>query len=108
MHISQISWSPDCRFIAAGGAAHNSAQRIVQISPDVFERILSVKDAVRCDKDFWRQREFNLIHINRDGGAGDPIYNKKVSYKASKDNPKATAAAEKLAAGLTGIPVVGT
>ena len=66
-----------------------------------------MKDAVRCDKDFWRQREFNLIHINREGD-GDPIYNKKVSYKVTADNPKATAAAEKLAAGLTGIPVVGT
>ena len=68
-----------------------------------------MKDALRCDKNFWRQREFNLIPINREG-EGDSTYHKGVSHKlAHQLHPEiATDAAEKLANSLTGIPTIGT
>ena len=73
----------------------------------MFERILSVKDACRCDKAFWKQREFNLIPINREGD-GEAHYLKKVGHKAVLDNKATTDKNEQLAGSLKEIPAVGT
>ena len=65
MSIRGLNWSPDGRFLSVGSSSNTSSQKIVQVNGDLFERILSVKDACRIEKDFWRKRDFNLLLINK-------------------------------------------
>jgi hypothetical protein len=49
MLVSQIHWSPDCRFISVGGGAYSGSMKIVQTGSDLFEKMLSVKDLQKRD-----------------------------------------------------------
>jgi WD40 repeat protein len=64
MIVSKIFWSPDSRYITAGGHRFNGSLQLLNLDKNLYEKVLSVYDAVRHDVDFWNHVPIDLLKTN--------------------------------------------
>ena len=64
MAISDVSWSPDSRFISIVGNNFKSEMQMWGVDSQLYEKILSIHDAAATNKYLWQQFPINLTEIN--------------------------------------------
>lgn len=53
MAIADLSWSPDSKYLTVTGASSQSHLQMLGIDSKLYDKVLSVHDAVLQNKDFW-------------------------------------------------------